>query len=131
MQEIIAQVLNLLRGAWRYRWLAVATAWVIAIVGWVGVQFIPDQYTSKTQVYVDTGVIIYALPKAEFYRYLQRIVDAGFGRRVMFGSDQMIWPGIVPRAIQLIEDAPFLTAAQKRDILYNNAARFLRIAAPP
>ncbi|HYI02993.1 amidohydrolase family protein [Hyalangium sp.] len=79
------------------------------------------------QVYVDTGVIIYALPKAEFYRYLQRMVDAGFGRRVMFGSDQMIWPEVIPRAIQLIEEAPFLTAVQKRDILYNNAARFLRM----
>jgi predicted TIM-barrel fold metal-dependent hydrolase len=28
----------------------------------------------------------------------------------------------------VIEDAPFLTAAQKRDILYNNAARFLRLS---
>lgn len=79
------------------------------------------------QVYVDTGVIIYALPKAEFYRYLQRLVEAGFGNRVMFGSDQMVWPGVVPKAIQLIEQAPFLSEAQKRDILYNNAARFLRL----
>ncbi|WP_224360301.1 amidohydrolase family protein [Hyalangium versicolor] len=79
------------------------------------------------QVYVDTGVIIYALPKAGFYRYLQRLVEAGFGRRVMFGSDQMVWPEVLPRAIQLIEDAPFLSAEQKRDILYNNAARFLRL----
>ena len=79
------------------------------------------------QVYVDTGVIIYVLPKAEFYRYLQRLVEAGFGNRVMFGSDQMVWPDVVPKAIQLIEEAPFLSAAQKRDILYNNAARFLRM----
>lgn len=41
------------------------------------------------QVYVDTGVIIYVLPMAEFYRYLQRLVEAGFGRRVMFGADQV------------------------------------------
>lgn len=79
------------------------------------------------QVYVDTGVIIYALPKAEFYRYLQRLVEAGFGHRVMFGSDQMVWPDVIPRSIQLIEEAPFLSAEQKRDILYNNAARFLRL----
>ena len=58
MQEIIAQVLNVLRGAWRYRWLAVATAWIIALVGWVGVQFIPDKYTSSTQVYVDTESLL-------------------------------------------------------------------------
>jgi uncharacterized protein len=78
------------------------------------------------QVYVDVGAIVFALPRAEFYRYLQRIVEAGFGKRVMFGSDQMAWPGVIERSIQAIESAPFLSETQKRDILYNNAARFLR-----
>src|SRR5512135_1049281 len=58
MQEVIAQVLSLLRGAWRYRWLAVAVAWVIAIGGWIAVQFVPDKYTSSTQVYVDTESLL-------------------------------------------------------------------------
>jgi polysaccharide chain length determinant protein (PEP-CTERM system associated) len=58
MQEVIAQVLVLLRGAWRYRWIAVGTAWLIALVGWVGVQFIPDKYESTTQVYVDTESLL-------------------------------------------------------------------------
>jgi predicted TIM-barrel fold metal-dependent hydrolase len=30
-------------------------------------------------------------------------------------------------AIKTIEEAPFLSAEQKRDIFYNNAARFLRL----
>jgi polysaccharide chain length determinant protein (PEP-CTERM system associated) len=58
MQEVIAQVLSVLRGAWRYRWLAVVIAWVVAIAGWIGVQFIPDKYTSSTQVYVDTESLL-------------------------------------------------------------------------
>lgn len=80
------------------------------------------------QVYVDVGVIVYTQQRAAFYRYLQGIVDAGFANRVMFGSDQMVWPGAIERSVRVIEDAPFLTAAQKRDILYNNAARFLRLS---
>jgi predicted TIM-barrel fold metal-dependent hydrolase len=80
------------------------------------------------QVYVEVGAIDWALPQAEFHRYLQRIVEAGFGKRVMFGSDQMVWPGVIERAIQTIDSAPFLTREQKRDILYNNAARFLRFS---
>lgn len=79
------------------------------------------------QVYVDTGVIDYTQPRAIFYSYLKRIVDAGFANRIMYGSDQMIWPGTIERSIQVIEDDPDLTADQKRDILYNNAARFLRL----
>jgi hypothetical protein len=39
----------------------------------------------------------------------------------------MVWPETIERAIARIEAAPFLTAEQKRDILYDNAARFLRL----
>lgn len=55
-------------------------------------------------------------------------MDAGFAKRVMFGSDQMVWPGVIERSIQAFESAPFLSDIQKRDILYNNAARFLRLS---
>jgi len=79
------------------------------------------------QVHVDVGVIVFTQPRAAFYRYLERIVEAGFGDRIMFGSDQMVWPGVIERSVGVIEDAPFLSAQQKRDILYNNAARFLRL----
>jgi len=79
------------------------------------------------QVYVDVGVIVFTQPRAAFYRYLRGIVEAGFVNRVMFGSDHMVWPGVIERAIAVIEEAPFLSKAQKRDILYNNAARFLRL----
>ena len=45
----------------------------------------------------------------------------------MFGSGQMVWPDAVDAPIRGITDVPFLTSAQKRDILYNNAARFFRL----
>lgn len=80
------------------------------------------------QVYVDVGVIVFTQPRAAFYRYLERIEEAGFGDRIMFGSDQMVWPGVLERSVRVIEEAPFLTAQRKRDILYNNAARFLRLS---
>ena len=80
------------------------------------------------QVYVEIGVIVYTQPRETFYRYLQGITDAGFSHRVMFGSDQMVWPGVIERSIRRIEAAPFLGEQEKRDILYNNAARFLRLS---
>ncbi len=80
------------------------------------------------QVYLGVGVINWALPREEFHRYLRRLVEAGFGKRIMFGSDQMVWPDALEHAIQAIESADFLTEEQKRDILYNNAARFLNLS---
>jgi len=80
------------------------------------------------QAYVDVGVIVFTQPRPAFYRFLQGLVDAGFGERILFGSDQMVWPGVIERSIAVIEEAPFLNERQKRDILYNNAARFLRLS---
>jgi predicted TIM-barrel fold metal-dependent hydrolase len=82
---------------------------------------------SHPQVYVDVGGIIYTEPRSSFYAFLRELIDAGFGDRIMFGSDQMIWPGVIAAAIRTIQGADFLTEAQKRDIFYNNAARFLRL----
>lgn len=78
-------------------------------------------------LYVDVGAIVWSLPRAQFYDQLKRLVDAGYSKRILFGSDQTIWPQAIGLGIQTIESAPFLTAQQKRDILYNNAARFLRL----
>ena len=80
------------------------------------------------QVYVGTGVIVYTQTRESFYRYIKAIFDAGFGKRVMFGSDQMVWPETIERGINVINAAPFLTEEQKRDVLFNNAARFLRLS---
>jgi len=79
------------------------------------------------QVYVDVAAIDWILPRAEFHDYLRALVRSGLGRRIMFGSDQMFWPEAIGMAIENIDSAAFLTRAQKRDIFYNNAARFFRL----
>ena len=79
-------------------------------------------------LYVDIAANDWSAPRARFYDELKRLVDAGFGERIMFGSDQTLFPQAIGLANRSIEDAPFLTEAQKRDILYNNAARFLRLS---
>lgn len=83
---------------------------------------------SHPQVYFDISADNVGVPRAEFYVHLQRLVNAGYGKRIMYGSDQMIWPEAIEVAVKSITDAPFLSHAQKRDILYNNAARFLRLS---
>lgn len=79
------------------------------------------------QVYADVSTITWAIPRAEFWRYLEALVNVGLGNRLMWGSDQMNWPGTIERGLAAIREAPFLSEAQKRDILYNNAVRFLRL----
>jgi predicted TIM-barrel fold metal-dependent hydrolase len=83
------------------------------------------------QVYVDLSTITWLIPRPMFHRTLSALVDAGLSSRVMFGSDQMNWPEAIDDAVAAIQTAPMLTASQKRDIFYNNAARFLRLGKTP
>lgn len=79
------------------------------------------------QLYADVSTITWVIPRTAFYDYLESLVRAGLGKRLMFGSDQMRWPEKIGEGIEAIEQAPFLSHEQKRDILYNNAVRFLRL----
>jgi predicted TIM-barrel fold metal-dependent hydrolase len=82
---------------------------------------------ANSHVYVDVAGLIWSYPVKEVNRYIERLVDGGFEDRVMFGTDQLLWPKLMAYSISIIQNADYLTAQQKRDILYNNAARFLRI----
>jgi uncharacterized protein len=82
---------------------------------------------ANSHVYVDVAGLIWSYPLVEVNRYIQRLVEAGFEDRVMFGTDQMEWPKLMSYSISIIQNADYLTPEQKRDILYNNAARFLRL----
>ncbi len=76
------------------------------------------------QVSVDIAVIDWAIPRQEFYSYLQSLLIAGFANRIMYGSDQMIWEDAIETSINTVEKAPFLSSKQKEDIFYNNAVKF-------
>jgi predicted TIM-barrel fold metal-dependent hydrolase len=80
------------------------------------------------QVYVDIAGNNWQLPRAHFYGHLKKLVDAGMAKRILWGSDQLVWPRTIEIAIEAIDRAPFLTSEQKRDLFYNNAARFLRLS---
>jgi polysaccharide chain length determinant protein (PEP-CTERM system associated) len=61
MQALIDQILNELRGAWRFRRYALAVAWGLCLFGWFVVYTIPDSFQSTARVNVDTRT---ALSKA-------------------------------------------------------------------
>ena len=101
--------LNLMHGAWPY------------IEETMGLLMDYDN------INVDTGAISWLLPRAQFHEYLKQMTQAGFGKRIMFGTDNMFWPDAIGLAIEAVQSAAFLTEGQRRDIFYNNAAGFLRI----
>ena len=49
--------------------------------GWPMIDQIVGLLYAHPQVYVDTGVIDWFVPRKEFHAYLKRLVDAGFEKR--------------------------------------------------
>ena len=78
-------------------------------------------------VYAGTGILQAMMTRAAYEDMLRRFIDAGLGKRLMYGTDQMAWPDMIGRSIELVLASEVLSESQKRDILYNNAARFLRL----
>ena len=58
MQELIEQLLDYLRGMWHRRWIGLAVAWVVVIIGAIWVFRLPDQYEASARVYVDTQSLL-------------------------------------------------------------------------
>ncbi len=96
--------------------------------GWPYLEDMKALMYAHPKVYVGLGVIDWVLPKKEFHHFLKGLVDAGFSKRIMFGTDQMIWVETIDDAIAAVNSAGFLSMEQKEDIFYNNAARFLGLS---
>jgi len=58
MEDLISQLLGFAKGIWKYRFWAIATAWLVLLGGAALVYAIPAQYNSTARVFVDTASIL-------------------------------------------------------------------------
>jgi predicted TIM-barrel fold metal-dependent hydrolase len=96
--------------------------------GWPYVEDMKALMYAHPNIYVDIAVVNWILPQSEFEAYLNSLITSGFGDRIMYGTDQMVWPETIDIGIESVHSADFLTLEQKEDIFYDNAARFLGLS---
>ena len=58
MQEVLDEIRSALHTVWNRRWVALAVAWAICILGWLAVAFIPNSYESRARIYVELEDIL-------------------------------------------------------------------------
>lgn len=58
MEELISQLQSSLKGIWKHRWVAVIVMWLVAVIGWLKVTTLPDDYQTTARVFVDTQSIL-------------------------------------------------------------------------
>jgi len=89
MRPLIDQIWDELRGAWRYRWIAVMTAMAVATAGWLIVFALRDRYEATTSVFVDKRT---ALQPALQGLIVEQDVDAqlNFVRQSLLAGPQLL-----------------------------------------
>lgn len=82
------------------------------------------------ELHVDIAVANWVMPfmQRALKDFLVEALARGYGDRILYGSDQMVWPSAIAMSIDHIKGADYLTEAQKRDILFENAVRFLGLS---
>ncbi|WP_296716342.1 XrtA system polysaccharide chain length determinant [Erythrobacter sp.] len=58
MSEIFDELRAALWTVWHRRWLAIAIAWGVCLLGWLVIAMIPNSYESKARVYVDVEDVL-------------------------------------------------------------------------
>lgn len=58
MHELVTEILDYIQSATRYKWLSIALAWVISLIGWIFVAQMPDKYEASARVHVDTRSVL-------------------------------------------------------------------------
>ncbi len=53
MQDVFDELRNALHTIWNRRWLALAVAWGLCILGWIVVALTPNSYESQARIYVE------------------------------------------------------------------------------
>jgi polysaccharide chain length determinant protein (PEP-CTERM system associated) len=88
MNPFVDQVLDEVRGAWRFRWWALIIAWVLGVVGWVIVMVLPDMYEGRATVFVDTRTALRPVLQG---LAVEQDVDAelNFVRQSLLGAPQL------------------------------------------
>ena len=80
-------------------------------------------------LYTDLGVEMWLHPMTKDFavKFLRSAKEYGVLDRVMFGSDQMVWPEAITSSINFLNALNFLTKEEKEMIFYKNAKKFLSI----
>ena len=54
VKQELDKVIDQIRSGWRFRWVALAVAFVVVLIGWTFVFALPDLYQADARVFVDT-----------------------------------------------------------------------------
>jgi polysaccharide chain length determinant protein (PEP-CTERM system associated) len=88
MNALVEDIVEEVRGSWRFRWWGLLAAWIFGIVGWVIIMLLPDLYEGRSTVFVDTRTALRPVLQG---LAVEQDVDAelNFVRQSLLGAPQL------------------------------------------
>lgn len=77
-------------------------------------------------VYMETSVAVWLLGDPLFNRLLEEAVVTAGSDKILFGTLQMAWPGVIGRSVETIRNADYLSEEDKKAIFWGNAKKLLQ-----
>jgi polysaccharide chain length determinant protein (PEP-CTERM system associated) len=120
MQELLDQALSYLRGMWHRRWIGLAVAWLVAIVGVAVIYRIPEKYEASARVYVDTETLLRPLLAG-------LAIQPNLDQQVALISRTLVSRPNVEKLVRLADLDLNVRTASDRDELIDGVSRAIKL----
>jgi len=111
MDEIVHQLVTILRGIWHRRWIGLAAAWIAAIIGVAVALRVPDRYEASARVFVDTQTLLRPLMEG-------LSIQPNVEQQVVLMSRTLISRPNVEKLIRMADlDLGARSSAQREDLI--------------
>ena len=106
--------LHFARGIWTNRWIAIAIAWVVLLVGVAGVDQIKYLYKAETKVYIDSTSVLGPLLRGI-------AVQSDFQAVVKLMAKQLLSRPNLERAVRAIDNDRDVNAEDRKSTRLNSS----------
>lgn len=124
MDEFLTLVRREIVGAWRFRWWAMAVAWIICVLGWTSIYSMPDIYEANARFFVETQ------------SRLDRVIDSVVVENQVGGQVNLVRQAMLGRPVleKVATDTDLLlraaTPLQKNDLISSMTRKILITGSP-
>jgi polysaccharide chain length determinant protein (PEP-CTERM system associated) len=122
MDELVRQVLDILRGVWHRRWLGIAVAWLVGIVAAVMLFRMPDRYEASARVYVDTKSVLKPLMSG-------LAVQPNVDQQLQILSRTLISRPNLEKLVRMTDMDLKATSPRERDALVDSLSRNIKMGS--
>ena len=58
MNSLTDEILSAIYSVWHRRWLALAVAWGVCLLGWLAVALVPNSYESRARIFIQRPEVL-------------------------------------------------------------------------